>query len=57
MLILLAYVYLIALMKDIHRVFQYHGAEHKSIYAFEAGLELTVENAQEIYNSSSSLRD
>ena len=44
--ILLAYVYLIALMKDIHRVFQYHGAEHKSIYTFEAGEELTVENAR-----------
>ena len=46
MAILLAYVYLIALMNDIHRVFQYHGAEHKSIYAFEAGKELTVENAR-----------
>ena len=46
MILLLSYVYLIALMKDIHRVFQYHGAEHKSIYAFEAGEELTVENAR-----------
>jgi len=46
MTILTLYVYLIALMKDIHRVFQYHGAEHKSIYAFEAGLDLTVENAR-----------
>lgn len=46
MAILLAYVYLIALMRDIRRVFQYHGAEHKSIYAFEAGQELTVENAR-----------
>jgi uncharacterized protein YqhQ len=46
MAILLAYVYGIALMKDIHRVFQYHGAEHKSIYAFEAGEDLTVENAR-----------
>jgi uncharacterized protein YqhQ len=46
MLILVGYVYAIALMKDIHRVFQYHGAEHKSIYAFEAGEELTVENAR-----------
>ena len=34
------------MMKDIHRVFQYHGAEHKSIYTFEAGEELTVENAR-----------
>ncbi len=44
--ILLSYIYLIALMKDIYRVFQYHGAEHKSIYAFEAGEELSVENAR-----------
>jgi uncharacterized protein YqhQ len=44
--ILLAYVYFIAFMKDIHRVFQYHGAEHKSIYTFEAGEELTVANAK-----------
>lgn len=33
-------------MKDIQRVFQYHGAEHKVIFAHEAGLELTVENAR-----------
>jgi uncharacterized protein YqhQ len=46
MSILLLYVWLIAKLKDIHRVFQYHGAEHKSIYAFEAGEELTVENAR-----------
>ncbi|MDR3607721.1 MAG: DUF1385 domain-containing protein [Oligoflexia bacterium] len=44
--ILLGYVYLIAQMKDIYRVFQYHGAEHKSIYTFEAGEELSVENAR-----------
>ncbi len=44
--ILLTYVYLIAMMKDIHRVFQYHGAEHKSIYTFEAGEELIVQNAR-----------
>ena len=50
MLILLVYVYAIALMKDIRRVFQYHGAEHKSIYAFEAGEELTVENAKKYPN-------
>ncbi len=46
MIILLTYVTLIGKLKDIHRVFQYHGAEHKSIYAFEAGEELTVENAR-----------
>ncbi len=33
-------------MKDIRRVFQYHGAEHKVVYTYEAGEELTVENAK-----------
>ncbi len=33
-------------MKDIRRVFEYHGAEHKAIAAYEAGVELTVENAR-----------
>ncbi|MFZ9594519.1 MAG: DUF1385 domain-containing protein [Bdellovibrionia bacterium] len=46
MLILLAYVYSISWMKEIYRVFQYHGAEHKSIYAFEAGQRLEVESAR-----------
>ncbi|WFD10591.1 DUF1385 domain-containing protein [Tepidibacter hydrothermalis] len=45
--IFLAYVSLISLNKDIKRVFQYHGAEHKSIYCYEEGLDLTVENARE----------
>jgi len=40
------YLLLISRMKDIHRVFQYHGAEHKVVYAYEADEELTVENAQ-----------
>ncbi len=44
--ILLAYVYGISFMKDIKRVFQYHGAEHKAIYTFEAGEELTISNAR-----------
>lgn len=38
------YIWGISLMKDIQRVFQYHGAEHKTIHAYEAGEELTVEN-------------
>ena len=42
----LAYIFVIARMKDIHRVFQYHGAEHKTVYTYEAGEELTVENAR-----------
>jgi uncharacterized protein YqhQ len=46
MAILLAYVWAISRVAEIRRVFQYHGAEHKSIYAFEAGEELTVENAR-----------
>lgn len=36
----------IALLKDMRRVFQYHGAEHKSVWAYENGLPLTVENAR-----------
>lgn len=40
----LGYIIGISFLKDIRRVFQYHGAEHKSIFAFEAGEELTVEN-------------
>jgi uncharacterized protein YqhQ len=44
--LLLAYIYFISLTPLIKRVFQYHGAEHKVINAFEAGLPLTVENVQ-----------
>ncbi len=40
------YLFLISKMKDIHRVFQYHGAEHKVVHTYEADEELTVENAQ-----------
>src|SRR3990170_1364115 len=42
----LGYVSGISFMKDIRRVFEYHGAEHKAIAAYEAGVELTVENAK-----------
>ena len=42
--IFLAYIFLISRMKEIQRVFQYHGAEHKTINCFEAGDPLTVEN-------------
>lgn len=43
-------LYLLAMsqMKDIKRVFQYHGAEHKSIFAYEKGLPLTVENVKKM---------
>jgi uncharacterized protein YqhQ len=42
----IGYIYAISLMKNIQRIFQYHGAEHKCIFAYEAGEELTVTNAQ-----------
>jgi uncharacterized protein YqhQ len=44
--VFLLYVFFISRMNDIKRVFQYHGAEHKSIFAFEAGESLTVENVK-----------
>ena len=44
--IFLGYLWLISRMRDLQRVFQYHGAEHKTISCYEAGLELTPENAQ-----------
>ena len=43
--IFILYLWLVSLMKDIKRTFMYHGAEHKTIACFEAGLELTPENA------------
>ncbi len=45
-MIFLGYVWLISLVKEIRRIFEYHGAEHKSVYAYEAGEALTVENAK-----------
>ncbi len=42
----LGYVYLVSRLKEIKRVFMYHGAEHKSIFCFEHGDDLTVENAR-----------
>jgi uncharacterized protein YqhQ len=44
--IFLGYIVLIARVRDLRRVFEYHGAEHKTISCFEAGLPLTPENAQ-----------
>ncbi len=43
-LFLVGYMALMCLMKDIRRTFQYHGAEHKTIFCYEHGLPLTVEN-------------
>ena len=44
--IFLIYLILCSKQKDIYRVFQYHGAEHKTIFCYEAGLPLTVENVR-----------
>ena len=44
--LLIGYVATISLLPDVRRVFQYHGAEHKAIFAYERGLPLTVENAR-----------
>lgn len=46
LIIFVVYIYLISKLKDIQRVFEYHGAEHKSIFCYEAGEELTPENAK-----------
>ena len=46
--IFLGYILLVSRMEDIKRVFQYHGAEHKTIFCYEAGLELTPENARKM---------
>jgi uncharacterized protein YqhQ len=44
--VFIAYIAIISQMKDIKRVFQYHGAEHKTIHCYEAKEELTVENVR-----------
>jgi uncharacterized protein YqhQ len=45
--IFLLYIYLISRWKEMRRIFQYHGAEHKTIYAFEAGKDLTTQNTKD----------
>ena len=45
-IIFTGYLILCSKTKDMHRVFQYHGAEHKTIFCYEAGLPLTVENVR-----------
>ena len=48
LVIFFCYLYFCSRLKDIHRTFQYHGAEHKTIFCYERGLELTVENARKM---------
>jgi len=43
----LVYLILISLLSDVKRLFQYHGAEHKTVYNFESGKKLNIKNAQE----------
>ncbi len=45
-ILFVAYVWVISRIGEFKRIFQYHGAEHKSIYTFEAGEELTVQNVK-----------
>ena len=46
LVIFVGYVWAVSLMNDIKRTFMYHGAEHKTIFCYEAGLPLTVENVR-----------
>jgi len=46
LIIFVLYLYLISKIKEIYRVFQYHGAEHKTVFCYEAGEELTIENCR-----------
>lgn len=46
LIIFVGYVWAVSFMKDIKRVFMYHGAEHKTIFCYEKGLDLTVENVK-----------
>ncbi len=46
LLFLLGYISLIGMLKDVKRVFAYHGAEHMTVHAYEAGLPLTIENVR-----------
>lgn len=48
-LLFIVYIWAISKMKDIEKVFQYHGAEHKTIHCYENGLELTPANVQTFY--------
>jgi uncharacterized protein YqhQ len=48
LVLLIAYMAAVSLMKDIRRTYMFHGAEHKTIFCYEAGLELTVENVRKM---------
>ncbi|WP_346936277.1 DUF1385 domain-containing protein [Clostridium sp.] len=44
--IFISYIFIVGKLEDIKRVYQYHGAEHKTIFCYESGIELTAENAK-----------
>ena len=46
-LVFVTFLYMVSWMKDMNRVFQYHGAEHKTVYNFEARADLNVDNAKQ----------
>jgi len=46
LIIFLAYVIIIGLFKDVKRIFQYHGAEHKAVHCYESGRKMSVKNVQ-----------
>ncbi len=46
LILFIAYIFMISKMEDIRRVFQYHGAEHKTIYCYENGEDLNIENVK-----------
>ncbi|MCX7845745.1 MAG: DUF1385 domain-containing protein, partial [Dictyoglomaceae bacterium] len=46
LLIFLIYLFFVSKVKEIYRVFQYHGAEHKTVFCYESGEDLTVENCK-----------
>ena len=54
--IFILYIWLVSLMREIRRTFEYHGAGHKSIACYEAGLELTPENDERMHSVQSALR-
>ena len=45
-IIFISYIFIVGKLEDIKRVYQYHGAEHKTIFCYESGIELTTENAK-----------
>ena len=56
LILLVGYIWAIGFMPDVKRLFGYHGAEHKTINAYEAGAELTPEVGRKVFSGASALR-